>query len=225
MFKKSLLLFFLAVMVVLPAAGKEKNSFYNQEFTFFNIVPGSIGKEKETAALMLDYYKRTGNTVLLYSVPMQPVGNDVTARPRALLESYRKLKKHLAGTPLRLGVLIQSMLGHGWVNTSSVKWQRSISNKGSMKRFCPEDPGFKKYIYETVKMFAEEKPCFIMTDDDMRAFNTGFLCLCPLHNKIFNERTGKKHTFEEFRDAVTNSKQGDKIFNIFLSLINTFPLL
>lgn len=218
MFKKSLLLFFLAVMVVLPAAGKEKNSFYNQEFTFFNIVPGSVGKEKETAALMLDYYKRTGNTVLLYSVPMQPVGNDVNERPRRLLESYRKLKKHLAGTPLRLGVLIQSMLGHGWVNPCNVNWQRSITSKGNLKRFCPEDPGFKEYIYKTVKMFAEEKPCFIMTDDDMRAFNGGFLCLCPLHNKIFNERTGKKHTFEQFRDAVINSKKGDKVFNIFLKM-------
>lgn len=188
---------------------------YSKKFNFFNIVPVCFGSEEQTAAEIIEYYEKTGNEVALLSAALHPEGDDVMAKPLAILDNYRKIKKLLAGTPVKFGLLIQAILGHGWPTQSSLTWRRSVDINGNLVRFCVEDENYKKYMYDVVKMFAEEKPCFILGDDDIRAFNGKALCFCDHHTKIFNERTGSNYTPDELRAAVAASKVGEPVFEAF----------
>ena len=126
-----------------------------QKFQFFNIAPYSPGAEKELAADMVEYQKRTGNDVVLYSLAFDPEGVPAMDKALRLIESYRKLKAALAGTPVRLGVLLQSVLGHRpRADRSAEDWTRTINIDGEPARYCPFDPRFQAYITEFVTLLA-----------------------------------------------------------------------
>ena len=190
------------------------------KFRFFNIAPFSPGKEEQLARDMIEYQQRTGNDTVLYSLSFHPEGFPARRKSMCLIDSYRKLKAGLAGSPVRLGVLLQSVLGH-WIRpTKEIElWTRAINLDGDETRFCPFDPGFQEYITEYVTLLAKENPVFILGDDDIRTFSSkGSECFCPLHTAEFNRRAGTNYTQEEFRDAVRNSKVGDPVFNTFEQL-------
>ena len=84
------------------------------KFRFFNIAPFSPGNEALLAQDMIEYQQRTGNDVVLYSLSFHPEGFPARRKSMALVDSYRKLKAELEGSPVRLGVLLQSVLGH-WI--------------------------------------------------------------------------------------------------------------
>ena len=190
------------------------------KFRFFNIAPFSPGNEAQLAQDMIEYQQRTGNDVVLYSLSFHPEGFPARRKSMCLIESYRKLKAELEGSPVRLGVLLQSVLGH-WIRpTKQIEpWTRAVNLDGNETRFCPFDPGFQEYITEYVTLLAKEKPVFILGDDDIRSFSSkGPECFCPLHTAEFNRRAGTDYTQEQFRDAVRNSKVGDPIFTTFEQL-------
>ncbi|MBQ9337815.1 MAG: hypothetical protein IJS14_11035 [Lentisphaeria bacterium] len=187
------------------------------KFRFFNIAPFSPGNEAQLAQDMIEYQQRTGNDVVLYSLSFHPEGFPARKKSMCLVESYRKLKAELEGSPVRLGVLLQSVLGH-WIRpTKEIEpWTRAVNLDGDETRFCPLDPGFQEYITEYVTLLAKEKPVFVLGDDDIRSFSSkGPECFCPLHTAEFNRRAGTNFTQEQFRDAVRNSKVGDPVFNAF----------
>ena len=187
-----------------------------QKFQFFNIVPYSPGKEKEVAADMAEYQKRTGNDVVLYSLSFDPEGVPAMDKALRMIESYRKLKAELAGTPIRLGVLLQSVLGHRTrAEQQSENWTRSINIDGEPARFCPFDPRFQAYITEYITLLAKEDPVFMLGDDDIRSFSPKVVCFCPLHVAEFNRRAGTDYTSDQLREAVRDSKPGDRIYTIF----------
>ena len=198
---------------------KKERTSMKENFTFYNIVPFANGEEKQTAADMLEYQKRTGNRIVLYSLTIHPEGYPARKKADQLFDSYRKLKKELADSDVQLGILFQSILGH-WprVDKDEEKWTRTIDIDGKTPRFCPLDPGFRKYIYEVAVTAAKEKPVFIMGDDDIRGFSPKAECFCRRHVAEFNKRTGKKFTSAQLRKAVKNSKPGDEIFEAFLQL-------
>lgn len=188
-------------------------------FKFYNIAPTSLEKEELLAQEMIEYQQRTGNDTVLYSLTLHPEGYPAWRKVEIALESYRKLKKALEGSQVKLGVLFQAILGH-WPRTDKdeEQWTRSVDVKGKPMRFCSFDPDFRKYIFDTVVAFAKEKPVMIMGDDDIRSFSPDPECFCPLHTAEFNRRMGTNFTQDEFREAVSNSKSGDKIFEGFLQL-------
>ena len=158
---------------------KKERTSMKENFTFYNIVPFANGEEKQTAADMIEYQKRTGNRIVLYSLTIHPEGYPARKKADQLFDSYRKLKKELAGSDVQLGILFQSILGH-WprVDKDEEKWTRTIDIDGKTPRFCPLDPGFRKYIYEVAVTAAKEKPVFIMGDDDIRGFSPKAECFC-----------------------------------------------
>ena len=206
----------LALTHVLCATAAEKND----EFTFYNIMPLSEGREGQSAKDMIEYVERTGNPVCLYSLSVHAEGKPAMTRAMRLIESYRKVRKLVAGTPVKLGVLLQSTLGH-WsrVDREIEPWQRTIRIDGEEARFCPLDPGFQQYIREVVRLIAAEKPVMIMGDDDIRGYSGGKLeCFCPLHMAAFNQMTGMSLTSQELRQKVSDGKAGDEVLENFVKL-------
>ena len=191
----------------------------SKAFTFYNIVPMSIGKEEETAADMIEYYKRTGNDIVLYSMTLHPEGFPARKKADIMINSYRKFKAALAGSGVRPGVLLQSILGH-WprVDRKEEAWMRAVDINGKAERFCPLDPEFQKYIAYFTTELAKENPSFILGDDDVRAFSPAAECFCARHVKLFNQRTGMNLSADEMRQAVKDSKPGDKVFETFMQL-------
>ena len=204
---------------------------FAQNFVFFNILPFSPGEEELLAREAAEYTERTGNRNVLYSLTLSPAGFPAMNKVLFMLESYRKLKAALEGTPCSLGVLFQAVLGHGARNfpppdlkSRPVEpWVRMVNVEGALTRYCPLDPGFRKYIFDMTVLFAKESPCFILGDDDIRSFAPRAECFCELHTAAFNRMTGKDLTPEEYRQAVLNCKRGDEIYEAYETLRRGIP--
>lgn len=182
-------------------------------FTFYNIAQFSPDREAELAQDMIEYQTRTGNDIVLYMMTFQPEGRPAWTKVERQLASYRKLKRELDGSGVKLGVLVQSLLGH-WprVEKDEEPWTHSITLEGKEKRICPEDPGFRRYIADVFAALAKERPSFVMLDDDVHA--TGYFgveCFCPRHTEMFNRANGTAFSPEEFRRAVAGCQPGDKV--------------
>ncbi len=179
----------------------------------------SIDSEDQAAKDMIEYCRRTGNEIVLYSMTLHPEGFPARKKADRMIASYRKLKAELNGSGVKLGVLLQSILGH-WPRTDSHEeaWMRAVDINGKASRFCPLDPDFQKYIIYFVTELAKENPVFMLGDDDVRAYSPAAECFCARHVALFNERTGKNFTADELRQAVKDSKPGDVVFETFLKL-------
>ena len=187
-----------------------------EEPVFMNILPTAVGHEEQTAADAKEYVRRTGNRIVLYSLSFHPEGFPAKDKADRLVASYRKLNRLLEGSDVRLGVLIQSVIGH-WarVDEKIEPWARTVTLKGDVSRFCPLDPNFRAYIRDFVKGLAAEHPSFVMGDDDIHLYDE---CFCDLHRAEFNRRTGRSCTAEEFRKVVAGAKPGDRDHEAFYRL-------
>ena len=214
-------IFFLIASCSLVLSAQEINmkNIFTKKFTFLNILPCTPGREKQLAAQAVDYVKHTGNDVVLYSLTLHPEGFPAMDKPRKLLESYRALKAELAGTNVKLGILLQAIIGH-WprVDKNIESWTRTVDINGRTVRFCPLDENFQKYIFDVVAMFAAEKPVFILGDDDIRSFSPRAECFCKLHTALFNRRFGMNFSPEEYRLAVKNAGPSDPVYKNFEQL-------
>ena len=210
---------FCLLATSLIASDKTEKCLNPDKFTFFTIAPTSIGTEERLAKAMIELKDLSGNDIVLYSMTLHPEGFPAIDKAKTYLESYRKLKHALDGSGVKLGILLQSIVGH-WprVDKKEEQWTRTIDINGSLKRFCILDKNFQDYIKDVIVMFAKEKPVFFMGDDDIRTFSPMVECFCPLHVAEFNKRTGKNFTSQQLRNAVKNCKSGDEIFNAFEEL-------
>ena len=198
--------------------------FEPDKFTVFNIAPFSPGSEEQLAREMVEYHDRTGEDIVLYCLSFHPEGFPAIRKAEYLVDSYRKLRRALENSGIRLGVLMQSTLGH-WprVDRNEEPWNRSITLEGKQKRFCPIDPGCRRYLHDVAHMVALEKPCFILLDDDVHA--SGFFgveCFCDRHVAMFNAENGTSHTSESLREAVRNCKPGDAVCVAFQKMQRSF---
>ncbi len=222
MMKKCLMLFVAAFAVVSAfSCFAVEASPTERDFVFYNIAPFSPGREKKLAADLRDYTARTGNRIALYSMTLHPQGCPANEKVDFQLTSYRKLKKELEGSDVQLGVLLQSLIGH-WprVDANEEEWTRTVDCDGRVVRYCVLDPNYREYIQRLVRLFAQEKPSFVMTDDDVRWFSPRAECFCALHTAEFNRRTSRNLTSDEYRRLVCESKEGDEIFEAYLRLQN-----
>ena len=166
------------------------------DFTLYNVMPFSPGREAQCAADCREYRDRTGCDLVLYSLTLHPEGKPAMEKVDRYVASYRALRRELDGSGVRLGVLVQAIIGH-WprVDKDIEDWTRTVNIKGEKVRFCPDDPGFAKYIDDTFKLLAKEKPAFILTDDDVRAYSHAAECFCPRHVAEFNAHDPDYTTF------------------------------
>lgn len=189
-------------------------------FTLYNVVPFANGSERQTAADILEYRDRTGQDTALYCLTLNPFGKPAIDLAKFRVGSFRRLKKELEGSGIRLGVLVQAIIGHGWPSAEKVTedWQRTVDIRGNAVRFCPLSEGFRNYVRETMTMIAEAGARFVMTDDDCRSFSPETECFCPLHVAEFNRRTGGSYTGESLRKAILESRPEDKVQRDFAAL-------
>ncbi|MBR3222604.1 MAG: hypothetical protein IKF72_10280 [Kiritimatiellae bacterium] len=188
-------------------------------FTLYNVVPFSPGSESVAAADAKEYRERTGNDLVLYSLTLHPEGRPAIEKVRRYVESFHSFKAALDGSDVRAGVLVQAILGH-WprVDKDIEDWTRTVNIKGEKVRFCPDDPGFAQYITDTFTLLAREKPAFILTDDDVRAYSHEAECFCPRHVAEFNGRRGTEFSECELRERVRNARQDDPDYTTFLAV-------
>ena len=189
------------------------------DFTLYNIMPFSPGREEQSAADCREYMERTGCDLVLYSLTLHPEGKPAMEKVERYVESYRRLKRGLSGSNVRLGVLVQAILGH-WprVDKDIEDWTRTVDINGREVRFCPDDPGFAKYIDDTFVLLAKEKPAFILTDDDVRAYSHDAECFCRRHVAEFNKRMGTDYSEEDLREKIAAAKQDDPEYRTFLAV-------
>ena len=171
---------------------------------------------------------RHGDTPLLRNraILIDAVNERVLVGIDAAVASYRKIREGVKDSGVRLGFLLQSILGH-WkrADREIEPWQRSIDVDGNPLRFCVLDERFRAYIRDVAASLTAEKPCFILGDDDIRAYSSGKLeCFCPLHTAEFNRRTGRSFTPEQYRAAVVGSKPGDEIATVCTQLRDEIPV-
>ena len=189
------------------------------DFTLYNVVPFSPGRENVAAADAKEYFGRTGNDLALYSLTLHPEGRPAMDKVRRYVESFGKFKAELGESDVRAGILVQAILGH-WprVDKDIEDWTRTIDAKGKAVRFCPLDPGFAQYITDTFTLMAREHPAFILTDDDVRAFSHEAECFCERHMKLFNERRGTSYTSDALRARLKGASQSDPDYAAFFAL-------
>ncbi len=203
----------------LAASAFAETSPVGGDFHNYNVMPFSPGDEARTAADSVEYCARTGCDLVLYSLTLHPEGRPAMEKVERYVESYRALRRALKGTNVRLGVLVQAILGH-WprVDKDIEDWTRTVDIKGRMVRFCPDDPGFAKYITDAFVLLAKEKPAFILTDDDVRAYSHDAECFCARHVAEFNDRRGTNYTEKELREKVSAAANTDPDYTTFLAV-------
>ena len=210
--------------LVLAVALALSSDVFCADFTLYNVVPFSPENETVAAADAKEYFERTGNDLVLYSLTLHPEGRPAIDKVRRYVESFKRFKAELAAAgdsrpPVRAGILVQAILGH-WprVDKDIEDWTRTVDAKGSKVRFCPLDPGFAQYIADTFTMLAKEHPAFILTDDDIRAFSHEAECFCERHMKLFNARRGTSYTADALRTKLATAKQDDPDYVTFFAL-------
>ena len=189
------------------------------DFTLYNVMPFSPGREAQCAEDCREYRDRTGCDLVLYSLTLHPEGKPAMEKVERYVASYRTLKNELSGSGVRLGVLVQAIIGH-WprVDKDIEDWTRTVNIKGDKVRFCVDDPGFAKYIDDTFTLLAKEKPAFILTDDDVRAYSHAAECFCPRHVAEFNARRGTAYSEKTLREKVAAARQDDPDYTTFLAV-------
>ena len=212
-----LALAFLATAVTALAGGAPARC--GADFTLYNVMPFSPGREAQCAADCREYRDRTGCDLVLYSLTLHPEGKPAMEKVERYVASYRALRRELDGSGVRLGVLVQAIIGH-WprVDKDIEDWTRTVNIKGEKVRFCPDDPGFAKYIDDTFTLLAKEKPAFILTDDDVRAYSHSAECFCPRHVAAFNARRGTAYSEKTLRAKVSAARQDDPDYTTFLAV-------
>ena len=199
----------LAGLASLMAAGAMADEiFARDKFRILNIVPCSPGREEVTVKDCVEYVERTGNQYVLASLTLHPQGYPAMKTVDTAVASYRRFAKLLEGTPVKLGILLQAIIGH-WTKDlaekETEKWQRQINIRGNVTRYCPLDPGYHDYIREVGRKLAECRPALILCDDDVRAFSAEAECFCPLHTAEYNRRTGRSLSPDEYRALILKS--------------------
>lgn len=178
-------------------------------------VPWMIAEAKRKAAAS-GIYKNA------YCMSILPRGSNPLAQPERYARAFGELKKGLADSGIEVGILVQSLVGHGWAgaNTNQTGMEYSINLKGETAyRQCMLDEKFRDYCRKAITMFAQQKPAFLLMDDDFRTINNGpngVECFCDSHMKIYEKVLPVKfagHT--ELREHLIKAPASDPVVKAF----------
>ena len=190
---------------------------------FISIIPQFLHRPEYLATLIKERLERTGITDYALSYPLHPQGDDVMAKVYLQAELFRELKPLVSHLPIRLGILFQSLIGHGgpWANTpGKFNIQRLVQPNGQTSiRCCPADPVFRDYVRQAVTTLVKEGPDFALTDDDLRL--SDMTCMCERHLHAVSQRMGHKYTREELVAELENAKPHAKISAVFEEVMET----
>ena len=154
---------------------------------------------------------KAGTTHFAFCSSMEPENmDDLYEKADALRLQFRKLRTGIKGIG-KVGYLIQSTLSHGHRAGKLKGFRELIALNGrNTHRFCPLDGNFRKYMGEAVRRLCQEKPDFLLVDDDFRLILSGFGCFCPEHLKRFAAVAGRKYTREELEKILNQTDPESK---------------
>ncbi|MBR6371655.1 MAG: hypothetical protein IKS20_00595, partial [Victivallales bacterium] len=184
---------------------------------FYTIMPFRAKNPDFMAEEYIRFHKETGLSLLMPSMTMNPEGDTPYEKLHLFIEAFGKLKEKLQGTGIELGILVQSLIGHGWTSACPTGiFQTTVNHLNKPRgRICPLDPGFLEYCRFAISNLAKFKPALFMLDDDTRLLDNDKLeCFCPLHRAKFS----KHYSQEELIELVLSAKPGDPILMEFESV-------
>lgn len=221
----------LAVLVMTGCVNKENCNMKKEEIkppvikttaepvTLISIIPAFHDNVDYLAEMIKERYLRSGISDYALSCSLHPQGDDPMQKPLKMAATFRKLKKKLKDSPhIRLGMLFQSLIGHGAVYNPNSKCAmkgtrlRNLDGK-EIVLYCPNDQNFQKYIDQAVYTMAKEGPAFCLTDDDVRV--TADFCSCKLHLADISKRCGIKVDRKRLASAVRNIRALDDMATVF----------
>lgn len=188
---------------------------------FINVVPFFPDDVPHMVSEARRVAKCTGIRKNAYSMSLHPENEDVMKKPKCFAEAFLRLQQKLRNDDIEVGILVQSLMGHGWFGQMITKhpWVFTINITGkTVYRHCMLDTNFRQYVSETIRMMAQCHPAFFLVDDDVRLLNNsanGPECFCPLHMKLFNEASPRKMSSDELREYLKQSKWDDPLIKIF----------
>ena len=195
--------------------GAKKMNFIS--VTYFNPdeVPYMIGEAKRAA-------QSSGIGKNAYNMSISPTGKNPIRIVEKYAEAFGQLQKGLEGSGVEAGILVQSLVGHGWAGsaTSQDPMEYAVNQKNqTVYRYCMLDPKFRKYTHDAMVLLAKQHPAFFLMDDDMRTINNGpngVECFCASHMKLYNERMPRKFKdARELIDYLEKAPSSDPVVQIF----------
>ena len=159
---------------------------------FPNIVPAIDGHLDGQVADCVELCRETPVDAHALCASLVPEGCPPQDKAAALAHRFRRLRASLpADVPL--GVLVQSIMGHGWTPSSPAPFRRIVCADGREPYvFCPLDPAFRDFLRRQLSVLAALRPAFFLLDDDTRLRTGRDACFCPLHLAEFSRRTGRE---------------------------------
>ncbi len=182
---------------------------------FLNVIPFVPSDVEFMAEECRCVSKATGLDWMLPSMTLHPEGENAYDKADYFIDAYGRLSGLLQGSGIRLGVLVQSMMGHGWTSATPCGsgFQTTVNHTGGTRgRMCPLDEGFLQYADFVLSSLARFQPTLFLMDDDTRLIDNSLLeCFCPLHLARFS----RKYTREELTGQVLSAKPGDPVLAEF----------
>lgn len=171
---------------------------------FLNVVPVIDGRTDFAISEILRQHDEVGLTHFLLRLSFHPQTTPARDLIPRLCGQFAAVRDGVAGKGVSLGVLIQSLQGHGWngkVPLTRETWRHSVTITGAENpRMCLLDPGFRAYALDCVRAIVAERPSTILIDDDFGLRRTE--CFCPLHVAKVNEVLGTAYSREEMAELL-----------------------
>ncbi|MBQ6103097.1 MAG: hypothetical protein IJL06_05440, partial [Kiritimatiellae bacterium] len=158
---------------------------------WIDVAPLLAGREEEIEADLRRLARETCIDSVAFSCSLHPEGDPPIDKAAAYAPLVAAMKKRLAGSGLRVGVLVQSSMGHGYEPDSPSPFQRLELRDGRKPYVCcPLDERFRAHVRAQVaELVVATKPDFLLVDDDTRLGSGYGGCLCPLHRAALAKRT------------------------------------
>lgn len=162
----------------------------------------------------------------MFMMQVAPQGNPLWDLVGPQCEIYKTVQQKLKPYNVPTGVLVQSIMGHGYPLVET-EFQRyvNLDNGESPHTYCPSDDGFCNYMRECMAQIAQCHPIAIMIDDDVRMmlwrssrYSGPNACFCPNHRREFCKRIGKEMTREEVYDYVMSHSPDDPYVQILYDI-------
>ena len=174
---------------------------------WINIAPLLDGREEEIEADLRRLARETCVDAVAFSCSLHPEGDPPIDKAAAYAPRVAAMKRRLEGSGLRVGVLVQSSMGHGYAPDSPSPFQTLRLRDGRAPHVCcPLDGAFRAHVRAQVAtLVAGCDPDFLLVDDDTRLGSGYGGCLCPLHRAALAERTGAPEmSFEALAAALAS---------------------
>ena len=183
----------------------------------YSVTPMGEDHFEERVADLVYQVKSGITTVPLLMMVLHPEGNPVWDKATPMCELFGKYRDALSPYGIRVGILVQASIGHGYVKEPDPFQSYTDLNCGE-ERFvcCPEDDRFIEHFSGVMRKLAAEHPTAIMLDDDFRLMNRpGRGCACPLHLEALFRKCGVRFTREELWEHISTHPQDDPITEAF----------